>query len=66
MQILIHNPAFPKDTSKAVPLSAAQFAVVQPLIVQDVRLPKSQRLSIASMEAQIIKLCADAGLPIKF
>lgn len=60
MQIMIHNPSFPKDKSKAVALSKAQFDVVHDYIVECM----NKRKKIA--EAVIVQKLTDAGQPLVF
>ena len=60
MRILIMNPAFPKDRSKAKDLTAEQFAVVHDYIVHQLNkgLPIQNNV--------VIQYLKDAGLPIVF
>ena len=58
--LVISNPAFPKDKSKATELSADQLAVVHDYIVE--RLNSRKKIS----EAKIIVMLAEARLPVVF
>lgn len=61
MSVLIYNPAYPKNKSKAKPLSVAQFDVVKDYIVSCMN-SKSRRIN----EAVVIDMLAKAGLPLEF
>ena len=60
MQIMVMNPAFPKDKTKAKALSAEQFAVVHDYIVQCMNDRKKIK------ESAILQMLADAGKPVIF
>ena len=60
MKILIMNPAFPKDKSKAKDITVEQFEVVKDHFIECMNNHKKIK------DADIIKMLADAGKPIDF
>lgn len=58
--LVISNPAFPKDKSKAAELSADQLAVVHEYLIECLNSRKKIN------EAKIILMLVEAGLPLVF
>lgn len=58
--ILIANPQFPKDKSKAVKLTKEQFAVIHDKLVESMNSGKRFK------DAEAIEMLEKAGLPVKF
>lgn len=60
MNIMIFNPEYPKDKSKARPLSKEQFDVVHDYIVESMNSHKAPKDQV------IVDMLIKAGLPIDF
>jgi hypothetical protein len=58
MKLMIKNPAFPKDRSKAEALTKEQFAVVHDYIVGCMNAGK------VPSDKVVIAACAEAGMPL--
>lgn len=61
MELMIYNPAHPKDKTRAKPLTPAQFGVVAAYIVERMN---TRRKKID--EAVILQMLRDAGVPLAF